>query len=69
MIFIGVLLLVNLQFTGGLLLIAGGAWFLMEHYYEVMPDAIKTFFWPGVIVVLGISFIISSFFKRNRLNN
>lgn len=69
MIFIGVLLLVNLQFTGGLLLIAGGTWFLMEHYYGVMPDTIKTFFWPGVIVAIGLSFIISSFFKRNRLNN
>jgi hypothetical protein len=69
MIFIGALLLVNLQFTGGLLLIAGGAWFLMEHYFGVMPDAIKTFYWPGVIVVLGLSFIVSSFFKRNRLNN
>jgi Domain of unknown function (DUF5668) len=69
MVFIGVLLLLNLQFIGGLLLIAGGAWFLMEHYYGVMPDMIKTFYWPGVIVVLGLSFIISSFFRRNRLNN
>jgi hypothetical protein len=66
MIFIGVLLLLNLHFTGGLLLIAGGVWFLMDHYYGGIPDAMKTFYWPGVIVLLGLSFIISSFFKRNR---
>ena len=65
MIFIGVLLILNLHFTGGLLLIAGGAWFLMEHYYGGIPVSMKTFYWPGVIVLLGLSFIISSFFKRN----
>jgi hypothetical protein len=69
MVFVGVLLLFNLHFTGGLLLIAGGAWFLMDRYYGGIPDAMRTFYWPGVIVVLGLSFIISSFFKRNRLKN
>jgi hypothetical protein len=69
MVFIGVLLLLNLHFTGGLLLIAGGAWFLMDHYYGGIPDMMKTFYWPGVIVLLGLSFIISSFFKRNHLKN
>jgi hypothetical protein len=66
MVFIGVLLLLNLQFIGGVLLIAGGAWFLMDDYYGVIPDFIKTVYWPGVIVLLGISFIISSLFKRYR---
>jgi hypothetical protein len=66
MVFIGVLLLLNLHFTGGLLLIAGGAWFLMDNYYGGIPDVMKTFYWPGIIVLLGLSFIISSFFKRNR---
>ena len=66
MIFVGVLLLLNLQFLPGLLLIAGGVWFLMDDYYNEIPALIKTVYWPGVIIVLGISFIISSFIKRNK---
>jgi hypothetical protein len=65
MIFIGVLLLLNLQFTGGLLLIAGGVWFLQDHIYIVTPEIFKTFYWPAVIVLVGLSFILSSLFKRN----
>ena len=66
MIFVGVLLLLNLQFLPGLLLIAGGVWFLMDDYYNEIPALIKTVYWPGVIILLGISFIISSFIKRNK---
>ena len=69
MIFIGVLLLVNLHFTGGLLLIAGGTWFLMDHYFGGIRDVMKTFYWPGVIVLVGLTFIISSFFRRNQQKN
>ena len=66
MIFIGALLLLNLQFIPGLLLIAGGAWFLMDDYFDELPELIKTLYWPGVIVLLGISFIISSFIRRKK---
>jgi hypothetical protein len=69
MIFIGTLLLVNLRFTGGLLLIAGGVWFFLEDIYFGIPSFIKTFYWPGVIVLIGLSFIISSVFKRNKSVN
>jgi hypothetical protein len=64
MIFIGTLLLLNLRFTGGLLLIAGGVWFLQDRIFFVTPDVFKTFFWPGVIVLIGLSFILASFFKQ-----
>lgn len=66
MVFVGFLLLLNLHFVGGLLLISGGAWFLMENYYGEIPEMIKTVYWPAVIMIVGISFIISSFLKRNR---
>ncbi len=69
LIFIGVLLLLNLQFTGGLLLIAGGAWFLLDHFDYEMSEIIKTIYWPAVIVLVGLSFIFSSFLKRkNKIN-
>src|SRR5664279_5470695 len=38
MIFIGVILLLNLQFTGGVVLIAFGIWFLRDHIYIVSPE-------------------------------
>jgi hypothetical protein len=64
MIFIGVLLLLNLQFIGGLLLIAGGIWFLRGNISIISPGIFNTFYWPAVIVLIGLSFILSSLFKR-----
>jgi hypothetical protein len=64
MIFIGVLLLLNLHFTGGLLLIAGGIWFLKDHIFIITPEIFRNFYWPAVIVIIGLSFILSSLFKR-----
>jgi hypothetical protein len=66
LIFVGVLLLVNLKFVGGILAIAAGSWFLLENLYVVIPTFIKTIYWPGVIILLGIGFIISSIVKRKR---
>ena len=64
MIFVGVLLLLNLHFTPGMLLIAGGVWFMLDDYFGEIPAMVKTLYWPVVIILLGISFIISSFFKK-----
>ncbi len=64
MIFVGLLLLLNLHFTGGMLLIAGGTWFLLDEIFVVTPEFVKTFFWPAVIVVTGILFILSSLFRH-----
>ena len=66
MVFIGILLLVNLQFTGGLLLIAGGVWFMLDRIYLDMPEWVKTVYWPAVIILLGLSYIVSSFFRRQK---
>ena len=64
LIFIGVLLVLNLHLTGGLLMLAAGVWFLLDEINIVTPDLIKTVYWPGVIVLIGIAYIISSLFKR-----
>jgi hypothetical protein len=69
MIFVGVLLLVNMNFVGGILLIAGGVWFLLDKIYVVIPTVIKTVYWPAVIILLGISFILSSLRRRKRDTN
>lgn len=64
LIFIGVILLLNLHFTGGLLMVAGGFWFLLDEINIVVPEMLKTFYWPGVIILIGLAYIISSLFKR-----
>jgi len=66
LIFIGVLLLLNLQFGGGLLLIAVGGWFMLDRLYPDVPEIIKTIYWPSVIILIGIIFILSSLIKRKR---
>ena len=69
LVFIGALLLLNLQFTGGLILIAIGAWFFMENRDYELPEIIRTIYWPAVIILIGLGFIISSFIKRRRKSN
>jgi hypothetical protein len=64
MIFIGVLLLLNLKFTGGIVLIAGGIWFLLDDIYVVVPRFMEVFYWPSVIILIGIVFIFSSLLNR-----
>jgi hypothetical protein len=68
MIFIGVLLLLNLHFTGGFFMIALGIWFLKDQILLVSPEIFKTYYWPAVIVIIGLSFILSSLFK-GKTNN
>jgi len=64
LIFIGLLLLVNLQFVGGILMIAAGTWFLLDRIYYDMPDIVKTIYWPAVVILIGLSFIFSSLIKK-----
>jgi hypothetical protein len=67
LMFIGALLLVNLNFIGGLALISIGGWFWIDDRYGYIPELIKTVYWPSVIILAGIIFIISSFVKRRKL--
>ena len=64
LLFIGVLLLLNLRFTGGILFIAAGFWFLKDRFFLATPEFFNKFYWPGVIVLVGLTFILTSFFKR-----
>jgi hypothetical protein len=64
LVFIGLLLILNLQFTGGLLMIAGGVWFMLDRLIVPVPELVKTIYWPVVVILIGISFIISSFFRK-----
>jgi len=67
LIFIGVLLLLNLNFTGGILFIAGGFWCMMDELSLELPGYFNTIYWPSVIILIGLGLIISSVLKRNRI--
>ena len=70
MIFVGVLLLLNLHFMGGLLLIAGGIWFLKDQIMIIPPETFNTFYWPIVIGIIGLAFILSSLFNgKTKIDN
>ena len=64
LLFIGVLLLLNLRFVGGLWMVALGTWFLLDDIFFVTPEAVRILYWPGIIVLTGVAFIISSFIRR-----
>lgn len=64
MIYIGVLLFLNLEFTGGIFLVAGGIWFMRDELFPFSGDKFDIFFWPAVIGLTGISFILSSIFRK-----
>jgi len=68
LIFVGVLLLLNLRFLGGLILIAVGTWFLLEHMDYELPGIVSTIYWPSVIILAGLGFIISYFINRKNRN-
>ena len=69
LVFIGALLLLNLQFTGGLILIALGIWFFLDNKDYELPEIVKSVYWPSVIILIGLGVIISSFFKRRSRSN
>jgi hypothetical protein len=66
MIYVGTLLLLNLKFVGGIIMISLGGWFLLDELGIILPPMVHNVYWPAIIVVIGIVFIISSFFRRNR---
>lgn len=69
LVFIGALLLLNLQFTGGLILIALGTWFFIDNKDYELPEIVKSIYWPSVIILVGLGVIISSLFKRKKRIN
>ena len=69
LVFIGALLLLNLHFSGGLILIAIGVWFFIEHMDYEIPEIIRTIYWPALVILIGLGLIISSLFKKINKRN
>lgn len=66
LVFIGVLLLVNLKYVGGIILISVGTWFFLDNSLNLLSPFLRTFYWPAVIIILGISFIVASLAAKRK---
>lgn len=68
LVYIGLLMIFNLKFVGGIIVTALGAWFLLDEYFIEIPPLIHNIYWPSIIIFIGLIFILSSFLKRNKEN-
>jgi hypothetical protein len=63
LIFFGVFNLLNLDLVFSLLLFAAGIWFLMPEMSIQLSPVYKDIYWPAVLVLAGIAFMIRPFTK------
>ena len=63
LIFFGVFNLLNLVLVFSLLLFAAGFWFLMPEMSVQLSPFYKDIYWPAILVLAGIAFMIRPFTK------
>ncbi|MDX9929848.1 MAG: hypothetical protein RBS37_08390 [Bacteroidales bacterium] len=59
-VFIGLNMLFKGNFTGAILLLALGAWFMLPDIWPGKPEMIRVAFWPAVLILTGITFLLPS---------
>jgi hypothetical protein len=64
LIFFGIFNLLNLDLVASLLLFAGGFWFLMPEMSVQLSPVYKEIYWPAIMVLAGIAFMIRPFKKK-----
>jgi len=60
LIFIGFTMFLNGKLTPGIILLAVGSWFLLPDVVPELPLYIRSGFWPAVLIIAGISYMIPS---------
>jgi hypothetical protein len=69
LLFIGMIMLLQGNFTGSVVLIAIGIWFMLPDLLPFTPEYVRVGFWPAVLVLAGITYLIPSprkwYHKRN----
>lgn len=63
LLFFGIFNLLNLDLVGSVLLFAAGFWFLMPDMSVQLSPFYKTIYWPSVLVIVGITYMIRPFTK------
>jgi hypothetical protein len=63
LLFFGLFNLLSLDLVGSVLLFAAGYWFLMPDMSVQLSPFYKTIYWPSVLVMVGIAYMIRPFTK------
>jgi|SRR5665648_59043 len=66
LIFFGVFSFLNLELVSSVLLFAGGFYFLMPQMSIQLSPFYRDIYWPAVLVLAGIAFMIRPFTKKIR---
>ncbi len=71
LVFIGMSMLLNGKFTAGIILFAIGTWFILPDIYPALPYYVRVGFWPSILILAGITYMIPSSrtWCKNRNNN
>jgi len=69
LIFFGLIALLNLDLVASLFLFAAGYYFLMPEMSVQLSPFYKEIYWPIVLVLAGLAFMIRPLTKRCRHNN
>jgi hypothetical protein len=68
LMFLGLIMFINRSFLAGFLCIAAGGWFILDNTYFIGLPFVKNIYWPVVLILIGLGFIIASFFKRRDIS-
>jgi hypothetical protein len=66
LIFFGIFSLISLELVSAVLLFALGFWFLMPEMSVQLSPVYKQIYWPAVMVIVGIAFVIRPLTKKLR---
>ena len=60
LVFLGLIMLLSGSFTAAVVMLSIGTWFLLPDLLPVIPEYVRVGFWPAVLVLAGISNIITT---------
>ncbi|NLE35062.1 MAG: hypothetical protein GX622_08165 [Bacteroidales bacterium] len=66
LIFFGIWSLISLELVSAVVLFAIGFWFLMPEMPVQLTQTYKQIYWPSVLVLAGLAFMIRPITKRRR---
>lgn len=68
LIFLGLIMFINRRFLVGFLCIAVGGWFILDDACFMALPFVKNIYWPVVLILIGLGFIIASIFNKNGMS-
>lgn len=66
LIFIGLISFFNRNAIGGIIMVAVGTYFLLPEIDISLPYIFEQAYWPALIVIVGIAFLVSGIITRSR---